>query len=234
MRFSRSPAILALTMLLLLALIPLLLLVGPTPSQAAAAAENRGADSSVVLLGGIAAPAASSKGRSTLVREVGIAGAAIGAGFLLDDTFEPGSGVGTIMDNAGAVIGSPLTLGAATGIMALGGWVEHHPPTLVTAKRLALAITTTTVTVEFLKLATQRERPDGSNDQSFPSGHSGASFAAATVLDREYGGAVGWIAYSAAAFVAASRVVGNHHYFSDVVSGAVIGRFYGRLFTHAL
>ena len=177
------------------------------------------------------ASSASSKRRSTLLRELGIASAAIGAGFLLDDTFEPGSRSGTLMDDAGEIIGSPLTLGAGTGVMALGGWAGKRAPTLDTAKRLALAITTTTVTVGILKLAIQRERPDGSIDNSFPSGHSGASFTAATVLDRQYGVAVGWVAYSVAAFVAASRVAGNHHYFSDVVAGAVIGRFYGRLFT---
>jgi len=35
----------------------------------------------------------------------------------------------------------------------------------------------------------------------------------------------------AAAFVAASRVIGDHHYLSDVVTGAVIGRFHGLLVT---
>ena len=35
----------------------------------------------------------------------------------------------------------------------------------------------------------------------------------------------------AAPAMAASRVVGNHHYFSDVMAGAVIGRFFGRIFT---
>ena len=45
-------------------------------------------------------------------------------------------------------------------------------------------------------------------------------------------GIVPWIAYGATAFVGASRVVGNHHWFSDVMAGAVIGRFFGRLMTH--
>ena len=88
-----------------------------------------------------------------------------------------------------------------------------------------------TATVAVLKILTDRERPGGSNQYSFPSGHAGTSFAAATVLDRRYGGAVGWIAYGLAGFVGASRVVGNHHYFSDVMAGAVIGRFFGRIFT---
>jgi len=169
--------------------------------------------------------------RSCVVREVVIAGVAIGAGFLLDDTFQPGSGEGTAMDNIGQFIGSPFTLGAGSGVLALGGAAAHHPNTVGTAKRLLVSMTATTVTVALLKVSTDRLRPDKSDRNSFPSGHAGASFAAATVLDRRYGGVVGWSAYGVAGFVAASRVVGNRHFFSDVMAGAVIGRFFGRIFT---
>jgi membrane-associated phospholipid phosphatase len=56
--------------------------------------------------------------------------------------------------------------------------------------------------------------------------------AVATVLDREYDGIVPWVAYGATAWVMAGRVAGNRHWFSDVMAGAVIGRFFGRLMTH--
>jgi membrane-associated phospholipid phosphatase len=115
--------------------------------------------------------------------------------------------------------------------MWIGGAVTHHPRTVGTAKRVLASVAATTVTVALLKVATNRERPDGSNRNSFPSGHSGTSFAAATVLDRTYGLKVGLPAYAFAGFVGASRVVGNRHFFSDVVAGAVIGRFFGRIFT---
>lgn len=175
-------------------------------------------------------PAAASH-HSTLLRDVAIAGAAIGAGFLLDDTIEPGSGEGTFVDNAGNAIGSVYVLGGGTALIALDGWVEHDDGKLGLAKDLGLALAATTATVAVLKAGTDRERPDGSNSNSFPSGHSANSFAAATVLDRRYGGVVSWVAYGLAGFVAASRVIGNHHWFSDVVAGAVIGRFCGRLVT---
>jgi membrane-associated phospholipid phosphatase len=168
---------------------------------------------------------------STMLREVAISGAAIGAGFLLDDTFEPGSGEGTFVDNAGNAIGSVYVLGGGTAVIALDGWVGHDEEKLGLAKDLGLALGATSGTVALLKATVSRERPDGLNDRSFPSGHSANSFAVATVLDRRYGGVVRWIAYGAAAFVAASRVIGNHHWFSDVVAAAVIGRFYGRLVT---
>jgi len=169
--------------------------------------------------------------RSVVVRELAIAGAAIGVGFLLDDAIKPGSGKSTVMYDTGQFIGSPYTLGAGAGLMWIGGAVTHHPRTVGTAKRLLASIAATTATVALLKVVTNRERPDGSNRNSFPSGHSGTSFAAATVLDRRYGLDVGLPAYGVAAFVAASRVVGNRHFFSDVVAGAVIGRFFGRIFT---
>lgn len=167
----------------------------------------------------------------TVLREVAVSGAAIGVGFLLDDTIEPGSGDGTFVDNAGDAIGSVYVLGGGTALIAIDGWIGHDEEKLGLAKDLGLALGATTATVALLKATVSRERPDGSNDRSFPSGHSANTFAVATVLDRRYGGAVGWIAYGVAAFVAASRVIGNHHWFSDVMAGAVIGRFYGRLVT---
>ena len=171
-------------------------------------------------------------GGSTVLRETAMAGVAIGAGFLLDDTFEPGSGESTALDNAGQAIGSPYVLLGGTALLALYGWQAHAPKELNTSKRLLLALAATSVTVATLKTATNRTRPDESDDRSFPSGHTANTMAVATVLDREYDGVVPWIAYGATAFVGASRVVGNHHWFSDVMAGAVIGRFFGRLVTH--
>jgi membrane-associated phospholipid phosphatase len=168
---------------------------------------------------------------STVLRETAMAGAAIGAGFLLDDTFEPGSGEGTFLDEAAQAIGSPYVLLGGTALLALYGWKGDAPKELNTAKRVALALAATSLTVITLKTVTKRERPDESNDDSFPSGHAANTMAVATVLDREYSGIVPWVAYGATALVATGRVVGNRHWFSDVVAGAVIGRFFGRLVT---
>ncbi len=170
-------------------------------------------------------------GGSTLVREVAVSGAAIGAGFLLDDTIEPGSGEGTFLDEAAQAIGSPYVLVGGTALLALYGWRADAPRELNTAKKVALALAATSLTVITLKTTTKRERPDESDDDSFPSGHTANTMAVATVLDREYSGIVPWVAYGATAVVATGRVVGNRHWFSDVVAGAVIGRFFGRLVT---
>jgi membrane-associated phospholipid phosphatase len=168
---------------------------------------------------------------STVLRETVMAGAAIGTGFLLDDTIQPGSGDGTFLDNAADAIGSPIVLVGGTALLLLYGWKANAPKEIGTAKKIALALAATSLTVVTLKATTKRERPDESNNDSFPSGHTANTMAVATVLDREYDGIVPWVAYGATAFVGAGRIVGNHHWFSDVMAGAVVGRFFGRLVT---
>jgi membrane-associated phospholipid phosphatase len=78
-------------------------------------------------------------------------------------------------------------------------------------------------TTEILKRTTRRERPDGRSRHSFPSGHSAAAFATATVVQAEFGWRFGVFAYAFAGWVAASRVQIQRHYLSDVVAGAAIG-----------
>ena len=77
--------------------------------------------------------------------------------------------------------------------------------------------------VQTIKPLVSRERPDGSNFHSFPSGHSATSFATATVLQNNLGWKWGVPAYAVATLTAASRVNRQRHYLSDVVFGATIG-----------
>lgn len=90
----------------------------------------------------------------------------------------------------------------------------------------------TEILVEPLKLATHRLRPDGSNHQSFPSGHAAITFAAATVIERHLGWRNSVLAYAIASYVAASRLHDNVHYLSDVVFGAAVGSIAGRTVVH--
>jgi membrane-associated phospholipid phosphatase len=168
---------------------------------------------------------------SSVLGQLAGSAAVLGAGFLLNGTILPGGGQGTVVDDVGSVVGSPYALLGGTALFGLDGVITDREDVKDNAKDMALALGATYATVGALKLTVSEERPDGSNDQSFPSGHAAGSFAVATVLDREYGGATGWIAYGVATFVAASRVYGDHHWFQDVVAGAVIGHFYGWLFT---
>lgn len=77
--------------------------------------------------------------------------------------------------------------------------------------------------VQVGKHITQRTRPDGSNSQSLPSGHTASGFATAGVLQRNFGWKVGVPAYAFAAYIGASRVDSSKHHISDVVLGAGIG-----------
>jgi hypothetical protein len=83
--------------------------------------------------------------------------------------------------------------------------------------------------VGVLKYSINKERPDGSDNRSFPSGHAAISFMTATMLHKEYGETVSpWfsvIGYGTATAVSLSRVYDNKHWCSDVLVGASIGIF---------
>lgn len=87
------------------------------------------------------------------------------------------------------------------------------------------------ILTQSLKLATQRERPDGSGANSFPSGHSSGTFAFATALERHFNWKYYLPAYAAATYVAMSRLHDNVHYASDVAAGAAVGIIAGRTVT---
>jgi membrane-associated phospholipid phosphatase len=57
---------------------------------------------------------------------------------------------------------------------------------------------------------------------SFPSGHTSAAFATATVMQRKWGWKAGVPAYLVATFVGVTRLE-NVHYLSDVTFGAAVG-----------
>ncbi|MEO8769748.1 MAG: phosphatase PAP2 family protein [Ferruginibacter sp.] len=81
-------------------------------------------------------------------------------------------------------------------------------------------------TVFSLKKITKQQRPDGSNYQSFPSGHTAEAFASAEFLRQEYKDVSPW--YGIAGYVIATatgylRMYNDKHWLSDVVTGAGIG-----------
>ena len=82
-----------------------------------------------------------------------------------------------------------------------------------------------------LKQIVHEQRPDGSGNDSFPSGHTAFSFAAAATMQRRYGWEVGLPAHAVAAFVGFARVKADKHHWYDVVAGAAIGEASGVLIT---
>lgn len=88
---------------------------------------------------------------------------------------------------------------------------------------LGLALMRAGVVTYGLKSGVEERRPDGSGDDSFPSGHTSISFAAAEFTRKQYGWAWGAPAYAAASFVGWSRVETKDHWAHDVAVGAAIG-----------
>ena len=77
-----------------------------------------------------------------------------------------------------------------------------------------------------LKNLAHINRPDGSNCQSFPSGHTAEAFVSAEFMRQEYKDVSPW--YGAAGYAVAIatgtlRMYNNKHWFNDVVAGAGIG-----------
>ncbi len=81
--------------------------------------------------------------------------------------------------------------------------------------------------VNGIKYTAKEMRPDGSQANSWPSGHTATSFVGATILHKEYGLTRSpWYSiagYGVATATGVMRVLNNRHWVSDVLSGAGIG-----------
>lgn len=70
------------------------------------------------------------------------------------------------------------------------------------------------------------ERPDGTNNYSFPSGHTATAFSSAHFMFREYKDTNFWLSISGYPIAAATgiyRVLNDKHWVGDVVAGAGVG-----------
>jgi membrane-associated phospholipid phosphatase len=151
----------------------------------------------------------------------------------------------TIFDPLGSGLYSIPSLGILYGY----GAIWHNDKAKETSLKGLEAFLLTGVVIQIIKEMTQRHRPyadDPSNpylwngpfnlipDASFPSGHSAAAFAVATVISYSYKNLI-WvpiICYSLATLTAMARVVENNHWASDAFVGSAIGFAIGRLVYH--
>lgn len=86
-----------------------------------------------------------------------------------------------------------------------------------------------------LKYTLKEERPDQSDNLSFPSGHTSIAFTNAALLYYEYKDSNIWYASSGFLFATATgilRIANNKHYSSDVLAGAGIGLASGLLVSY--
>jgi hypothetical protein len=137
-----------------------------------------------------------------------------------DAFFKPGKYIG----ETGTLAGASLVV-YATGRLRDAPKVSHIGMDLIRALVVDEAIT------QGLKFSVRRERPDGSDRHSFPSGHSSATFAVATVLERHLNWRLSVPAYALATYIATSRLHENKHFASDVAFGAAVGVIVGRTVT---
>ncbi|MCF6194358.1 MAG: phosphatase PAP2 family protein [Kangiellaceae bacterium] len=77
------------------------------------------------------------------------------------------------------------------------------------------------------------KRPDLTDNNSFPSGHTALAFASATTLYRRYGWEMGFSAYALATLTGSARVAARKHHWYDALSGAALGTLTGWYFTDA-
>ena len=119
----------------------------------------------------------------------------------------------------------------AVGIPALAGVETLNQDDWTGMRELAVTEAATYASVMLLKSRIHEERPDGSGNDSFPSGHTAVTFAAARYLDKRYGGDHAWVMYALSGITGVARVEAKKHYWKDVFAGGLIGYTIGDLST---
>ena len=130
----------------------------------------------------------------------------------------------------------------AAGLPALAGLATLAQHDTEGTRQWVLATGATLAATELLKQTVRATRPDGSDQKSFPSGHTSVAFSAATFMDRRYGeqwrsryGA--WTVpalYGVAALTGVARVEANRHHWGDVLAGAALGYGAARFWSEPL
>jgi hypothetical protein len=130
----------------------------------------------------------------------------------------------------GGLIGNEWFQGSAAIGTYVIGRLQESPTIAHVGSDLIRAQMLNGVLTIALKLASDRDRPDG-GERSFPSGHTSATFASAAVLEGNFGWKVGVPAYAVAGFVGWTRIRDNQHWLTDVVFGSTIGIVAGKAVT---
>ena len=91
---------------------------------------------------------------------------------------------------------------------------------------LAMSYLTMGIVANTMKHTIKEMRPDGTTNNSFPSGHTAMAFMGAEFLYQEYRNVSPWIGvagYAVAAGTGFFRMYNNRHWLNDILAGAGIG-----------
>jgi hypothetical protein len=119
-------------------------------------------------------------------------------------------------------------IGDVIGFEAKNHWFDQ-------TKNMVISSVGTGIIVHSFKRLIGKERPDGSSNHSFPSGHTSNTFVGATVLYHEFKESTPVYAYSGFLISSATgglRVMNNRHWVSDVVVGAGVAILVTNLVYH--
>jgi membrane-associated phospholipid phosphatase len=128
------------------------------------------------------------------------------------------------IENAGTAVAIAMPVFAA-------GVAWGHDQDWTGVAQMGVDTLATVGTAYGLKHIVHEERPDHSDDQSFPSDTAALAFAPAAFLWDRYGWQWGVPAYAAAAFVGYSRVDAKKHHWYDVAASAGIAWGFSKVFT---
>jgi membrane-associated phospholipid phosphatase len=156
-------------------------------------------------------------------------GGIVGAGiaYKKDDAFNNYAQTNGLMPNQMAKIGDLWGIG---GELLLWGVLATSENKNEKLRYASTAFVANGLLTYGLKFGVDRNRPNGKNKRSFPSGHTSNSFLTATIAQEIYGSKIGIPAYILASVTGLSRIHDNEHYLSDVIFGAVLGMAVGRGF----
>ena len=146
-----------------------------------------------------------------------------------------------VTSNAGDWIGEGVHLVVFSLVLVGAGWLFSRPTIRQAGIQTLLAHGLAALLANGLKHLIGRPRPKFAHSaewdvapswvsgfDSFPSGHSAASFAVATVLARRFP-TFGPLCLGIAVFVMLSRVLRGSHFPTDVVGGAIVGALSGAI-----
>jgi membrane-associated phospholipid phosphatase len=130
--------------------------------------------------------------------------------------------------SAGSVSGgAAVTAGASLALLGLSQSSVGGSRFRAAAYDTSQAVLVNSIYTFALKSTAHRMRPDGSDNMSFPSGHTSNAFAIATVWSKHYGPRAAVPGYLLAGLVGVSRMAIQRHHLSDVVAGAALGTLVG-------